>query len=353
MKSLQPIDKIRNLVAVIGYTNSQIIDTVVNLYVSKYKKTRVRTERTPIYDFWGKLKRTQVETIQTEDYSKCISLLSQEIYIRSNLSELKSVLIENNTITATDISNFTFCPVSYAIGKSFIIETDLNKTNQNIGASLHEEMRVLFKSNKFQRFEKERSTFSELQIEFLRKVNSCKLVYSSELNPNKIFKNNKIDFIGKPDYIFEDLNGKFFVVEEKFHYSKTSERKSNNNLGNKDFFENNILQLKSYINYINDYNIEYGVLINWYYHLIDPMGQFASVEITDFTYKIYKKGSFISTDEKISYIRKLQFGIKINFDCNTINLNKCLSCSVNMYCGHKTGRFQDITLPYSTHHLKI
>ena len=36
-----------------------------------------------------------------------------------------------------------------------------------------------------------------------------------------------------------------------------------------------------------------------------------------------------------------------NFDTANINLNKCVSCIVSNYCGHKSGRRKTFKFPYA------
>ena len=51
----------------------------------------------------------------------------------------KMVSIDKSTISATDIANYSYCPVSYAISKSFTI---IKPITAQIGTDFHEQHRL-------------------------------------------------------------------------------------------------------------------------------------------------------------------------------------------------------------------
>ena len=100
------------------------------------------------------------------------------------------------------------------------------------------------------------------------------------------------NYVGKPDYIFKDPKNRHFVVEEKFHLRNSPQKISESNFAKtQDFFLNNILQIKSYLNYIEEYNLQYGILINWYYKIQEQYETEPIIIIDDFTYKIFYKNT--------------------------------------------------------------
>ena len=131
-------------------------------------------------------------------------------------------------------------------------------------------------------------------------------------------------------------------------YEKVSE---SNYSKTQDFFPNNILQLKSYLNYITDYDLQYGILINWYYTIHENYYEQPPIVVDDFTFKILSKNNSNSTDYVMNEIREFQKNGKINI-VRPINIKKCISCSVFMYCGHKSESFEHLTIPYRLEFLK-
>ncbi len=314
-------------------------------------------------------------------YSKpeCIDELLKEVEIKKNLHELKIKKPDNDYITATDIASFNFCPASYAISRSFEIESDKNEIRKFLGAEFHETLRLIDKSIPDGYSDEQLYDPDILENEKVTKIKNCELIFSGHTTDMVLFKNEEENFVGQPDYIFKDPNGDFFVVEEKFKFLNVRHKEIENHaIGMKDFyrknpdlweenetikrnknsfFSNHILQVESYIQYIKEYPIKYGVLIYWYYDFhggknnVPGFGNVAKVHSV--TVKVIKRNDHLSLlRETKNSITKLVSNEELEFD-QKVNPIKCAACSVNKYCGHKTNNFKDLTMPYSKKYLEL
>ena len=257
------------------------------------------------------------------------------------------ILKNNNSeyISATDLAAFIFCPASYSVSKSFKIDQFLNKSKIQKGSKLHDELRLIYKKEVFGFNDSYFSYLNNNKKSVIKKIKSCRLIYNGHAENNNTFVNQEKKFIGKPDYIFVDPNNNYFVVEEKYHFRKFKENRPFNH---NDFYPNNLIQLQSYLEYIKDYDIKYGVLVNWYYTIENENFIFI-----DFSYKVIKKGNNNQFLEKtFSDIHNFKKNGTIQF-ANNINIKKCLNCSVNLYCSHKTDNFDKLQIPYNINDLKL
>lgn len=323
--------------------------------------------------------------IETDNYFiptdfNIIDLLNIELNIKKN-SEYIQKKIQLAYISATDISNFTYCPVSFAISKTF----ELPKYESAIlGTAQHEKHSLINYLQPFKIKEdvyKENEYLNSIEVEktldlnplltdenqfFFNELSVSSIVFygheSKEIEKS-FFKSSKGNFVGQPDYIFRNNNTlDTFVVEEKFqfvskdpfnsyhsYYSAEGVRQIKNKRKNKNFFNNHINQLRSYIYGINDYDIKYGYLVYWKYELVNGMPSIIACNIL----RIDK------TDKDRQKIRETFITIKdlitnkgSAFDNNSRNPAKCANCVSSLLCGHKTGKFTSFSIPYSKHYLK-
>lgn len=337
----------------IGYVNSDLIKTYLikleSIYGKYYKEWRKETYPSGYERHYWVLGYSN---------SECIDELLKEIEIKKNLGSiiLKNIP-EKTSISATDISSFNFCPVSFSISKSFEIEHPTNEDKRVIGINLHETLRLVDK--KLPSNGKESDFFHSvvLENEKIKKIKNCELIFSGHSKENFYFINKEQNYVGQPDYIFKDTNNKYFVVEEKFKYLNNyiddESFEYENIIANREriknyFFENHILQLQSYIENIKEYNIDYGVLIYWFYDFYDGIPNVHSVSL-----KIIKKGDNSellkkATNDLKDFIKNKSIDL-----INQINPNKCAACSVNKYCAHKTNELKNLTIPYNCYFMKL
>jgi len=257
---------------------------------------------------------------------------------------------KSNYISATDLANYTYCPIGYSIGKTF--KTPKNHFGE-IGTNKHEEHRLI-QSIKSQaerkedfitetdKEEKEEVPFKKFitsdNENFFNDISSSELIFSGHTdadNSIKYFINEDKNFIGQPDYIFKNKNGKYFVVEEKFKRQK----ESNQNY----FFRNHKVQLASYIYFLNKYKIEYGYLVYWLYDYFDyclDVEECKALKVN----RTQVVESFLDSAYKsvVNFNQKKYF----NLNLNELNPKKCANCVYVLICGHKNKRKNQVSLPY-------
>lgn len=281
------------------------------------------------------------------DKFNIIDFLVQEYRYKKN-NEFKPLTNKSSYISATDLANYTYCPIGYSIGCSY--ETPKNYLAE-IGTSKHEEHRLI---NAFKPIEDK----DELDIkkdfllyyqndetkEFISDIESSKVVFSGHDKnlKEKYFINENKGFIGQPDYIFLNKDNKYFVVEEKFKRNK----ESNQNF----FFRNHKVQLAAYIYYILKYKIDYGYLVYWLY---ENNGSSIYVEKC----KVLK---ITRSNNAEDFLNKAFTGVLdfkntkyINININELNAKKCANCVYVLLCGHKNRRRNQVTLPYQSSYFSL
>lgn len=337
------------LIKKIGFNDEEKIEKILRYYYYKYG-TEISYQVISYGTRKNNYKPTIIE-IENNTTFKCLNLLRFEVDIRKKYNEIEQ-LKKNDSgyLSATDLASYVFCPASYSISKSFKIEHFLDERKLEKGNEHHNQLRFI-KKEKFGFNDSYISKLNTKQKSIINKIKSCKLIYYGHGDDNKTFINQEKKFISKPDYIFIDPNNNHFVVEEKYHYQNkyiaNYEHKNDYNKA-KNFYPNNIIQLQSYIDYIKEFDIKYGIIINWYYSIKNDQLSFH-----DFTFKVIYKGNNNPFLETIfSEISEFKKKGNTNFNKN-INLKKCLNCSVNLYCSHKTGNFDKLDFPYNIEDLKI
>ena len=242
-------------------------------------------------------------------------------------------------VSASEIADFSFCPASFCIGKSFKkIETNEAK----LGADLHLENRLVTVAKKGERSHLGQNAYAvsmknEKTNFFFADVSSSDVVYLGHLQEAENLFSSKGNFVGQPDYILKNKNGQDFIIEEKFRYIKQLNSDSNAR-------QNHKLQLASYIYGLDSVNATYGCLVYWSYDFFNekPIVQHCNV------FKVEKNQQFkLEITNIYKDIIKLKSGHEISFNVDNLNPVKCVKCSVAKFCSHKTGTIAILSLPYS------
>lgn len=337
------------LLKIIGYSDENDIYQLLKLYEDKHSRTEVSVSTKSIKNRRGQHFRS-IDVYNKKIVNYSIEWLKKEIEMKFEVDKVETKNINfEKYISATDLASFIFCNASYSISNSFIIKYLKNSVYLEEGIELHQEVRLFFRKNYFDFKGENIWNFSDHQKTFLNKIKSCKLLYKGHDNENHFFINEEKKYVGQPDYIFLDPNNNVFVVEEKYHrINSNNATKFSENIKykSKDFYSNYIIQLQSYIDYIKEYDIKYGVLINWYYYVTNIDEQ-KSIKVYDFTFKIIKKNQESQLLEKtLNDVRNFNINRTTYFDKN-VNFNKCMNCSVSYYCSHKTKNKITVELPYN------
>lgn len=306
--------------------------------------------------------------------SAAISALIQERDIRRKRNSLKTKSENTQYLRATDIANYTFCPVSYSISNSFEIEYPSGEKERITGEKLHNQLKLISRVETYKKTgEIEHKLFDDPSIiNILKSTN----IYSGHQNEKETFFDKNLQIASEPDYIFKDNLAQYFVVEEKFQYRRDpskptffdnwldwngyyipeyeDERLQEIEDWNKSkifFYLNHQVQLITYLKAINEYDLKYGYLVYWYYDYRNGDEPYIhkvatkKIKLDNWSNTLFQNAynglkEFIATKEQ-------------NFSKENMSANKCGGCVVNKYCGHKNKRYDKISLPYDKDYLSL
>ncbi|SEJ47225.1 hypothetical protein SAMN04487995_4857 [Dyadobacter koreensis] len=281
------------------------------------------------------------------------SLLYEYNLKRSLEVELKP--FATKYISATDLSNFTYCKASFAISKTYY----LPKNESAIKGTEQHEISPIISTFKYSNTKSgelnERSILDQFikqqNMFFFEDLKKSAMVFSGHYKDGKgeekiYFKSSKGNYVGQPDYIFLSENDKYFVVEEKFQYQCDDDEDDPTS-----FHLNHINQTVSYLHGISDFDIQYGYLVYWKYNFYGD----GSINIhACYVKKIIKSSVTRSHITSVfEELRKFLISGITDFDVSKRNANKCANCVVSAYCGHKTGNFDNLEVPYSKKFWKL
>jgi len=285
------------------------------------------------------------------NYFGVVDVLLLEYKFKKNIS-FQIITKKSEYLSATDLANYTFCPVNYSISKSYVqIENSLARQ----GSYFHDRKFLDIKDIKL--FEDKLSREvdeSERKVpEYLTSLNktffddlaTSELIYSGHTDEEerKYFINESKRFVGQPDYVFKNKHEQYFVVEEKSKVSKEGSRNI--------FADSHRVQLAAYIHYLKEWNIQYGYLVNWHYER-DSNG-YIHLE-SCYVLKIDRERKIEEFLDKLIFkINDFERSKNLSVDINKLNPKKCASCVQMMVCGHKTRRYNEVTLPYGTSYFKL
>jgi uncharacterized protein YcfL len=268
---------------------------------------------------------------------ECIENIKEEIELKKFKWRIKDNKINtDDKITATDLASYIFCPASYSIKKSFRIDAPSNIKSTEIGTALHEKLRLSQQIAKRKTGIALESIYNE---PILQSIINSKDIFTGHDDENFYFENKAENFRGVPDYIFRNDSNEIFVVEEKYIFKSINEEDHQTV-----FFNNHKVQLISYLRNIENYDIKFGYLIYWFYdyEITRPyVHKYSILKI------IYDEKAELLYQKAKNGIINLQENQQQEFAINNINLKKCAACVVNKYCGHKTQKFNELSLPYN------
>ena len=255
--------------------------------------------------------------------------------------------ISDSYITATDISSFVYCPASYSIKKTF---NDLPQYNEEaeLGTEMHEQNRLAMyvpeerEEGSFTKLITTPEFYTEQNKRFFDDIRSSSIYYIGHSeNPVRYFKSSKGKFVGQPDYIFRNKLGENFVVEEKFKYFKNKVNKA---------YSNHKAQIISYLSGLDTIDAQYGYLVYWYYDYTNDIRYIRECVTHKFQNNALGQEYVREIYKKISILNS---GNSLFFDPTQLDANKCASCVMRIFCGHKTGRFSEVSAPYDKSYYEL
>jgi hypothetical protein len=195
----------------------------------------------------------------------------------------------NEYISASDISNYVFCPANYSISKTLkynLLHSSITGTEFHDKTILSKLFNIQIKKmniNVEDKIEVNDLFNDSGYLELKKIIHESELIFSGHgTNEKTYFKSKNGKYIGQPDYIFKNKKtNKIFVIEEKYQYipneyysydsanylSLYKEEENKKIRESKFFYENHIYQTLSYIYGINDFNIDFGILLYWKYEI--------------------------------------------------------------------------------------
>lgn len=317
-----------------------------------------------------------------------IDLLMLECNIKRK-RKFKALKPSEMSISATDISQFTFCPVAWSIAKTYELPKLMST---RLGASMHEQYKLLH----FVRLRKPEGidTTAEQNLqrhvtkldcdsdgrELLRDLTDSVAIFvgtTRDGEERKYFIGKDNRYIGQPDYIFYNARTKkYFVVEEKFHMIPRPPRRDLPAGWRADhgydpdaidrvrqqtiFYENHLNQLRSYVHAIQEFKPLYGYLVYWRYFLADRDSGTEKPDRAIHIEQLRARKVSGSSDFDRNALKKVYVDIKRSmqnagdkFDPKHRSPSKCAGCVQSVLCGHKTGRFDSFTYPYDQKYLNL
>jgi CRISPR/Cas system-associated exonuclease Cas4 (RecB family) len=286
--------------------------------------------------------------------------IQEEFNIKHNREIIRKE-VDIKIVSASDLANYTFCPASFAISKSFDIKPN-NKAK--IGTSFHKRSRLIYQSYLKKGSQGVSSYYSDLDesLESKSMWNDLKgstvsyLGHSEEGKDTYFFDKRRM-IVSQPDYIFSNKLGQNFVVEEKFFFESRYNNKE------PIFHNSHKIQLATYIHGINEINIDYGYLLYWKYSsnykisynnrsYIDNEDPYiiTGMAVTRINKSNLWKPVLNNTFTKVKNL--ISSGTEV-FDPSSLRPNKCANCAVSSYCGHKTGRFVELDIKYPDRYLTL
>jgi len=289
-------------------------------------------------------------------YALYLKNFNEEIYNRTN-NNFKNIFNPEKITLVSDLGDFEFCPVSFAIRETFEISSNSSWEKDE----WHGDKKTLVERyDAFSKNENFDDAFEDTDIDVtdIVKKDFEEILFSflihSSTNPKsqKYFFNLNQSLIGNPDYVFQTPNDKRFVLIEKFtkgNYKYSSLP-----------FQNDLAKLYAYMHEMVDLKLDYGILLYWFWEfsdITDSQGK-PKKKIRVKSYQIFK---FEKTDANLEthlnlFKRVNGFKDKAEMKIEGQKISvpaKCLNCSVVSYCNHKTGNYNVIKIPYEINELQI
>lgn len=272
------------------------------------------------------------------------------------------------SISSSNISDYVFCPVSYSINKSINIEQDehiniVSNYSSKISISkiygnrkkfdnINEALKMLPNTLDFLLEIKNTSNYRCLGIpEDFSEIFNLRLLENNVRSKNRnIHESLNKKFKASPDYVMiNEETGKKIIIEEKYRYSESSNIESP--------FQSNYFEIANTIFNIEEFRDYEVYIVYWFWKFIpnDNTEFERFFAVTD--WKIFKVDfenySKLELDGYVKNIEALLDNKTLSFKSESINSLKCVNCSVRHYCYHKTGRINEISLPYKKYDLEI
>ena len=288
------------------------------------------------------------------ELAKVLKVLAEELHLRK-YNTTENIFIKNKTVSVSDLSHYIFCPVSYAIQRTFKIYSAESWERDEW------KKQKLYLADRYKRFHETKTfdfAFEDTTIvrdnEFLEKFTA---IFQSKMELNNattkehiIMKSVSGKINGSPDYIYLHPKKLRFVVTEKFSHKNSADVNTP--------FDSDLIKQYAFLSEFGNYNIDFGLFLTWYYSHEEVEGsKEGEKQIVINSYRLHKVQIDEKTKQKlhmvIDAVKIFDVAGKIEIDGKQISFpQKCLNCSVVSYCHHKTGAYNEVNIPYEIKGLK-
>jgi CRISPR/Cas system-associated exonuclease Cas4 (RecB family) len=284
--------------------------------------------------------------------------------------------IKKTSLSASEISDYVFCPASFVIKRTYEIEPT---EHMDVGTELHDKRYLhsfiggLFNKRKrkylsnitqehlggivrgIAQFKSNGVPIDDISINDISQAEKRKILHGpygdlldseiifsghSDENKTQIYKSIKGNLVGVPDYILEKPDGSKFIVEEKHTWNEVMNKP----------FPNHYLQTLAYLQllYENQESIKNGYLMyfSWKWRYYKDEKYLTTQNTRLHRIKNNKKDiqKLASIFKEIKMLEKN--GVK-KFDNNNISTEKCFNCSARALCLHKNANLNKLNYPYN------
>lgn len=316
----------------LGYSEPVIDKIYISLFPDNNTSYYIQKSNTKNWSENFKKEYARMKNFEIDN--KFAKLFFDEILMSKNPKPLKPRIKE--THTATDFSNFVFCPAYYYLNQIFQIDLSEHE-NVFIGSQEHYKNRLI----------SVRSFVSNQKVELMK--NDCYSHLARIKNANCLFLGHSQNFqepfysklkkiSGIPDYIFEDQRGSF-VVEEKYTFNEY------NKITN--LFDNHKIQALTYLYGLDQFNFEDAYIVYWYIEKNTGEEEDEIYKVNNYRVFHLKKTneSRIGLINIYNQLELIQNRISYKFDVSKINYNKCVKCNYFSLCKFKNGTVNQFVLP--------
>jgi tetratricopeptide (TPR) repeat protein len=277
-----------------------------------------------------------------------IKNLVDELHLRKRTDITPSYKEIKRTLVS-DLSHFLFCPVSYAIHQTYEVyaqtswerdEWKQDKLYLGDRLRIYKETGILSKA------------FADAEINFTEELKKqIHFIFQSELivdnatsSEPTIFNSDEGTLTGAPDYILKHPTGGTFVIIEKFSHISSRDKEQP--------YESDLIKPLAFLNKFGSIGLRFGLILNWYWDLIDiPSEDKIRKKIVLRSLKVHRMDAGhheLKLQTAIKAVENFRKTSELITDGDKLSWPaKCLNCSVVSYCHHKTGRFDQIPLPYT------
>ena len=298
-------------------------------YLDKLNFTTVKKKEF-IEAIVSKVEKSDYLPIKTYVLAKILKSFEDELKIRKTGVENISL---NPYLTVSEVSDYIFCPVSFAINASINVSTLISSWEKGQREDdLYPNLKKYY--DKFQETKDYANAFNNviskdnINIDLQNILSSKLMLYGQQANT--YFTNEQLNLRGMPQYVFEASNKTKFIVMEKVE----------KNSSQRNLFPNEQAKIELCLSSFPKEQFAYGYMIFWYYDDNDNFLDYHIIKINKST----NNQNLLSTIEQVNIFRQNKY---MSIDPNKVSYpNKCVNCSVQSICKHKTGSIKEVILPY-------